>query len=84
MTNLVPTSSFDPVPQLETTTIALAGPSGPMNTQAQALLNRTQFLYDTLQTGLLPILTSIAQSLPTVPPSTPGVLWNNGGVISLS
>jgi hypothetical protein len=41
MTNLVPVPSWDEVVRLETTTQALAGPSGPMNVQAQALLNRT-------------------------------------------
>lgn len=44
MADLTPVSSFDDVPQLETTTQALGGPGGPMNTQAQALLNRTQYL----------------------------------------
>lgn len=44
MTDLTPTPSFDPVPQLETSTLALGGPGQPMNAQAQALLNRTQFL----------------------------------------
>jgi hypothetical protein len=46
MTDLTPVSSFDPVPQLETSTVALAGPGGPMNSQGQALLNRTKFLND--------------------------------------
>lgn len=46
MADLTPISSFDDVPQLETTTQALGGPGGPMNTQAQALLNRTQYLKD--------------------------------------
>jgi len=41
MTNLVPVPSWDDVIRLETTTQALAGPSGPMNAQAQALANRT-------------------------------------------
>lgn len=44
MTDLTPTSSFDPVVQLETTTLALGGVSGPMNFQAQALVNRTEWL----------------------------------------
>ncbi len=44
MSDLTPISSFDDVVQLETTTIALGGPGGPMNQQAQALLNRTQYL----------------------------------------
>jgi len=46
MTDLTPVPSFDPVVQLETTTLALGGVSGPMNFQAQSLLNRTQFLYE--------------------------------------
>jgi hypothetical protein len=44
MTNLNPTPGWDAVPQLETTTQALGGPGGPMNSQAQALLNRTEWL----------------------------------------
>lgn len=44
MSNLTPstTPGWDPVPELETNTLALAGPGGPMNTQAQALLDRTE------------------------------------------
>lgn len=45
MANLTPTPSFDPVVQLETTTVALGGAGAPMNLQAQALLNRTQYLF---------------------------------------
>ncbi len=45
MTNLNPAATFDDVQQLETTTVALGGPGAPMNVQAQALLNRTQYLY---------------------------------------
>lgn len=44
MTNLTPNAGWDDVPQLETTTKAMGGPSGPMNLQAQALLNRTERL----------------------------------------
>lgn len=44
MTNLTPVPSFDDVPQLETDTIARGGAGGPMNVQAQALLNRTAVL----------------------------------------
>lgn len=44
MANLTPTASWDDVPQLDTSTPALAGPGGPMNLQAQALLNRLEFL----------------------------------------
>lgn len=45
MANLTPSATFDDVQQLETTTVALGGPGAPMNVQAQALLNRTQYLY---------------------------------------
>lgn len=44
MTNLTPVPGMDSVPQLEVTTPALGGPGGPMNSQAQALLNRTEAL----------------------------------------
>lgn len=44
MANLTPSPGFSDVVQLETTTPALAGPGGPMNQQAQALLNRTEAL----------------------------------------
>lgn len=50
MTDLTPVSSFDNVRRLETTDIALAGPGGPMNEQAQSLLNRTEYLNDQLAT----------------------------------
>lgn len=44
MSNLTPstTPGWDPVPELETSTLALGGPGGPMNSQAQALLDRTE------------------------------------------
>lgn len=44
MTNLTPNPGWDAVPQLETTTKALGGAGGPMNSQAQALLDRTEWL----------------------------------------
>lgn len=44
MANLTPVNSFDNVVQLETNTVALGGVGGPMNAQAQALLNRTAYL----------------------------------------
>lgn len=44
MANLTPVSSDDSVIQLETTTLALGGPGGPMNQQAQALLNKITYL----------------------------------------
>lgn len=44
MTNLIPTPVLSSVVQLETSDRNLAGPGGPLNLQAQALLNRTEFL----------------------------------------
>ncbi|QPB08627.1 pectin lyase activity [Burkholderia phage Mica] len=44
MTNLTPNPGWDDVPQLETTTKAQGGVGGPMNAQAQALVNRTEAL----------------------------------------
>ncbi|QEE24598.1 hypothetical protein CS053_08840 [Rhodanobacter glycinis] len=57
MTNLTPSASFDSVQELETTTVALGGPGAPMNVQAQALLNRTQYLFVQLS-NLAPVATS--------------------------
>lgn len=51
MPNLTPVSSFDSVPELETTTLALGGPGGPLNQPSQALLNRTQWLHDNAAAG---------------------------------
>lgn len=49
MANLTETATFDAnVFQLETTTAALGGPGGVMNSQAQALANRTQYLLATI------------------------------------
>ena len=50
MANLTATSSFDAVLQLETTHQAIGGAGGTMNLQAQALLNRTQYLLDQVNT----------------------------------
>ncbi len=57
MTNLVPVASQDPVYQLETTDIALAGssPSQTMNRQAQALLNRQTYFEGALSNPTDPI-----------------------------
>lgn len=48
MTNLAPDvpATFDPVVEIELSTRVLGGPGGPANAQAQALVNRTQFLAD--------------------------------------
>ena len=44
MPNLTPTASWDDVFQLESTTLAKGGPGQAMNTQAQGLANRTEYL----------------------------------------
>lgn len=44
MSNLVAAPGLDEVFQLETTTVAIGGPGGVANAQAQALLNRTEWL----------------------------------------
>lgn len=52
MTNLVAVSALTDVPQLETSTLALAGPGAVMNAQAQALLNRQQYYFDALMAAI--------------------------------
>lgn len=54
MADLTPVSSFDDVVQLEVNTQALGGPGGPMNAQAQALLNRTEYLKNNLIASAIP------------------------------
>lgn len=44
MANLTPSESWDDIIELPTATNALGGPGGPMNLQAQQLLNRFQYL----------------------------------------
>jgi glycerophosphoryl diester phosphodiesterase len=51
MTNLTPQPLLTDVPQLELKTKAQAGPGGPMNEQAQALLNRIEYLLQQLKAG---------------------------------
>jgi hypothetical protein len=60
------------VVQHETTTLVLGGPAGPMNLQAQALLNRTEYLngfaarnntYTKAQRGAFVALTSTSASI---------------------
>lgn len=52
MADITPVSSFDAVYQLEDTDDALAGAGGVMNSQAQSLANRTQWLSDRIVGGL--------------------------------
>ena len=44
MTNLTAVAGWDNVPQIEITTPLLGGAGGPLNTPAQALANRTEYL----------------------------------------
>lgn len=44
MADLTATAGWPNIPQLETNTVALGGPEGPMNSQAAALLARTELL----------------------------------------
>lgn len=53
MTAISDVASFDDVPLLETTSVALGGEDGAMNAQAKALANRTKFLKDTLESFAL-------------------------------
>lgn len=43
MTNLTAVPGLDAVPQIDITTPLLGGPGGPLNAQAQALLNRIEY-----------------------------------------
>lgn len=66
MANLTPTPSWDDVTQLELTTPATGGQGGFMNRQAQALLNRSEFLLsgiNTLKSGKISVVASIADML---------------------
>lgn len=65
MTNLTPVSSLDDVVQHETPQLVLAGAGGPMNLQAQSLLNRTKYLQDLIaadSTALSDYIALIASS----------------------
>jgi len=48
MANLTANPGLDNVIQLETSTLALGGPGGIMNAQAQALLNRISYVHDVI------------------------------------
>lgn len=54
MTNLTPVSAFDDVVEHPTTELLLAGPGGPLNSQAQQLLNRLTYSMDTLADSVDP------------------------------
>lgn len=72
MANLTGSAVWSDVTQLETSTLALGGASGPMNEQAQSLLNRTEYLalfasrnntYTKAQRGAYVALVSAAASI---------------------
>lgn len=67
MTNLTPTPSNDSVIQLETSTFALGGVGGVMNQQAQALLNRTEFLKLYSRSALSDQINTIYEALDSQP-----------------
>ena len=68
MANLTESPVYESgVPQLETNTIAIGGPGGVMNAQAQALANRTKFLKDVLDSP-----TELANRLPDATTSVKG------------
>jgi hypothetical protein len=46
MADLVDTSVFDPVPEIEAGQLVKGGPGGPINLPLQALVNRTAYLRD--------------------------------------
>lgn len=60
MTDLTPTPALTPVPQLETNTLALGGTGNPMNQQAQALLNRAEYLRQQIE-GILSEIESLGE-----------------------
>lgn len=71
MTNLVAVAGWDNIVQLETNTFALGGVGGPMNQQAQALMNRTEYL--NTQLGLkAPLANPTFTGVPRAPTATSG------------
>lgn len=66
MSDLTPSPSWDAVPQLEESTVARGGPGAPMNVQAQALANRTEFLLSTAVKFLRLKSTALAFYVPNI------------------
>ena len=74
MADLTETATFTTgVFQLETTTPALGGPGGVMNSQAQALANRTQWLKQQVE-ARLPTAGGIMTGHLELPASTPSMV----------
>lgn len=74
MPNLTPTPGWDAVPQLETSTLARGGSSGEMNLQAQALLNRVEYLLSVSVKSLKLRSSSLAVLIPSVGSPEPATL----------
>lgn len=79
MTDLTPVSSFDNVIEHPTNQLVLGGPGGPMNLQAQSLLNRTEFLNDAAvsQQAEIAALQQFDTDIGTLNDVTKG-LWKSG------
>lgn len=84
MSNLIPSPSLDNVPQLERTTVALGGPGAPMNTQAQALLNRSAYILNEISgfSGDISALQASVTSLNTNVSTINGQITTINGQIS--
>jgi hypothetical protein len=73
MANLIPTPGWDAVPQLEINTKVLGGPSGPANSQAQALLDRTELIAQGSGTAASALTGAEVVSVSQVNGGTPGI-----------
>jgi hypothetical protein len=73
MANLIPTPGWDAVPQLEINTKVLGGPSGPANSQAQALLDRTELIAQGSGTAASTLTGVEVVSVSQVNGGTPGI-----------
>lgn len=83
MTNLTAISSADPIPELETTTMALGGSGGPMNTQAQALLNNLQYLKDNQNTSTYNVISATSYS-PVLTDSGITIVSTSGTAVTIN
>lgn len=84
MANLVPSAVNSAVPQLETTTVALGGPGAPMNTQAQALLNRTAYIEALVgaDSGIAPLDSGGLVPIANLPPLLSNPMTATGDMIT--
>jgi hypothetical protein len=75
MANLTPAAGRKTVPVLEVTTPALGGVGGPMNSQAQALLDRTEDLYAQI-TVVQSVVDGIASLIEAMPIADDPILFD--------